>query len=429
MNLAFKDIRYHRFKFLTSTVGVGLLLMVVFAIGGIIRGIILDSATIIEMTGADLWVVEKGKLGPFVEISRIPEDDYHAIEATHGVAEASPLVMAWEHVMSPMQPTPLMKFMYMNALLGTRNMIKPGWMAMPMDSRFIVIGYKPGHLGGPPSLVAGRGIEASHYEIVADVNTHFTLGERVRLGNHDYTVVGLTKNMVGFTADPIIFASLNDAQDILFEPDPDLLRNRRERIREQVVSAATLAPRLAEPLTRRATALAEDVRFINAIAVKLQPGISAEVVANQIARWKHLEVYTAARQVNLQLMGSNRLILLQMLLFRVILVLIAGIIIGIIIYTFTLDKVKEIALLKLLGAQGRRIYGLILQQAMLMGALGTLLGGMLEFAIEDYFPRRVQATSNDVVEMLIIIVVVATLASLLAIRRAVKIDARSVLGT
>ena len=429
MNLAVKDIRYHRFKFLTSTVGVGLILMVVLTIGGIIRGIILDSSTIIDETGADLWVVEKNTLGPFVEISRIPEDHYHAIEAIHGVAEASPLVMAWEHVISPMRPTPLMKFLYINAVIGTRNMVKPGWMAMPMDSRFIVIGYKPGRLGGPPSLIAGRGIEASHYEIVADVKTGFHLGESVRLGNHDYTVVGLTNNMVGFTADPVIYASLNDAQDILFEPDPDLLRNRRERIREQVVGAATLAPRLVEPLTKRATVLAEDVRFINAIAVKLEPGVSAEVVANQIARWKHLEVYTAARQVNLQLMGSNRLILLQMLLFRVILILISGIIVGLIIYMFTLDKVKEIALLKMLGAQGRRIYGMILQQALVMGVGGTLLGGMFEFAIEDYFPRRVQATSSDVGEMLIVIVIVAALASMLAIRRSTKIDARSVLGT
>ncbi|MCI0459669.1 MAG: hypothetical protein L0Z62_22185, partial [Gemmataceae bacterium] len=59
MNLALKDIRYHRFKFLSSVVGVGLLLMVVLAIGGIIRGVIFDSAIIITETGADLWVVEK----------------------------------------------------------------------------------------------------------------------------------------------------------------------------------------------------------------------------------------------------------------------------------------------------------------------------------------------------------------------------------
>jgi putative ABC transport system permease protein len=128
-------------------------------------------------------------------------------------------------------------------------------------------------------------------------------------------------------------------------------------------------------------------------------------------------------------MGSNRLILLQLSLFRVILVLIAGIIIGLIVYTFTLDKVKEIAVLKLLGTPGRRIYGMILQQAILMGVLGTALGGALEFAIEPFFPRRVEATYGDIGQMLVAMTVVAVLASMLAVRRAMKVDARSVLGT
>lgn len=429
MNLALKDIRYHRFKFFSSVVGVGLLLMVVLAIGGIIRGVIFDSAIIITETGADLWVVEKDTLGPFVENSRIPEDYYHAIEVIPGVAEASPLAMAWEHVIRPPRPTPLMKFMYQNAVVGTRTMVEQGWMDVPMEQRFVVIGYKPGRIGGPPRIVTGRGIEADNYEIVADVKAGFQVGERVRLGYHDYTVVGLTKNMVGFTADPVVYTTLKEAQQILFQPDPDLLRDRRRRFGRRFNQEAAIAPRLAEPLARRAAAIAEDTHFVNAIAVKLEPGASPDAVAREIARWKRLEVYTAPRQVNLQLMGSNRLILLQLSLFRVILVLIAGIIIGLVIYTFTLDKVKEIAVLKLLGTPGRRIYGMILQQAMLIGVLGTALGGALEFAIEPYFPRRVEATYGDIAQMLVAMTVVAVLASMLAVRRAMKVDARSVLGT
>lgn len=429
MNLAVKDIRHHHLKFLLSTVGVGLLLMVVLTIGGIIRGVILDSATLIQATGADLWVTERGKLGPFVEPARIPEDEYHAIQVMPGVATASPLVVAWEHVLRPPRPTALMKFMYKNAVLSTRTMVRPGWMSMPMDVRFVVIGYEPGGLGGPPALVSGRGIEASHYEIVADRRTGFQLGERVHLGDYDYTVVGLTKNMVGFTADPVVYATIDDAQEIIFALDPDLLRNRRERLRQRLVPAAQLAPRLGQPLAQRAAALADDIRFADAVAVTLEPGASAAAVADEIGRWKHLQVYTAARQVNMQLMGSNRLILLQLSLFRVILVAISGIIIGLIIYTFTLDKVREIAMLKLLGAPGRRIYGLIFEQAVLMGVLGTLLGGALEFASEPYFPRRVTATYGDVAQMLVTIAIVALLASVMAIRRAMTIDARSVLGT
>ena len=429
MNLALKDIRHHRFKFITTTVGVALLLMVLLTIGGIIRGVIFDSARIIDETGADLWVVEKDTLGPFVESSRIPESNYHAIAAMHGVAQASPLVMAWEHVTRPPRPTALMKFMYMSAVLGTRTMVKAGWMDMPMDARFVVIGYQPGRIGGPPEIVAGREIEASHYEIIADVKAGFAVGERVRLGNFDYTVVGLTRNMVGFTADPVLYATLNDAQEIIFEPDPDLLRSRREHVREQFESREVNAPRLAGPVAAGAESVAGELRFLNAVAVKVEPGVSPAEVAAQISRWKHLQVYTAERQVNLQLMGSNRLILLQLSLFRLILLAIVGIIIGLIVYLFTIDKIKEIAVLKLLGAQGSRIYSMILQQAVLMGAVGTVVGGLLEKASEPYFPRRVEATSGDIVQMVVVISLIAVLSSLLAIRRAMSVEARSVLGT
>ncbi|HUY90104.1 MAG TPA: ABC transporter permease [Pirellulales bacterium] len=429
MNLALKDIRYHRFKFFSSVVGVGLLLMVVLTIGGIVRGVIDDSASIITDTDADLWVVEKDTYGPFVENSRIPEDYYHAVEVIPGVAQASPLVFSFEHVARMPRPTPLMRFMYLNTLLTTKTMVKPGWMKMPMDQRFVLIGYKPGRVGGPRAIVAGRGIEADNYEIVADEKAGFSLGERLRLGYHDYTVVGLTRNVVGYTADPVLYTTLKEAQSVVVQSDPDLLRDRRRRDEQQVLPAEkSVTPLLVEPLARRARRFAEDTHVVNAIAVKLEAGASAEVVAREVARWKVLDVYTAPHQVNLQLMGSNRLLLFQMSLFRLLLMLIAGVVIGLVIYLFTLDKVKEIAVLKLLGAQGWRINGMILQEAVLMGALGTLLGGVLEQASEPYFPRRVETTYGDIGQMLAAMSVIALLASLMAVRRAMKVDVRSVLG-
>ncbi len=429
MNLALKDTRYHLFKFLSSTLGVSLLLMVVFALGGIIRGVILDSSTIIRATGADLWVVQKGWLGPFIEVSRLPHDYYHAIQSMHGVAEASPLVMAWNHVDHPMRPSGLMLFMYRNARIGTRTMVEPHWIDMVSELRFLLIGYEPDHLGGPPMIVAGREIEASHFELVADRKTGLRVGEIIRLRGFDYTVVGLTENMAVFNADPVIYARLADAQNILFEPDPDLLRNIRRRTGSQLGGAAAVAPRLTPPSAREPSALSANLHMINAIAVKVEPGVSIEEVAQQIGRWKHLEVHTAARQVNMQLMGANRLILMQLSLFRLLLLIIAGVIIGLITYTFTLDKIKDIAVLKLLGTQTRRIYSMIIQQAVLMGLLGTVLGGLLEFAIEPYFPRRVSATVGDMGQMLVIITVISILASLVAVRRAMQVDPRIVLGT
>lgn len=436
MNLAIRDIRYHAFKFFSSTLGVALLIIVVVAIGGIIRGVISDSSNITLKTCADLWVVQaygahpQGKtMGPFVEQSRLPEPLFHAIAVIPGVAQASPLVFAWEHIERPPHPTPLMKFMYRNAIVNTALMVRPGWMAMPRTQRFIVIGYQLGKIGGPPVIVAGRGIEASHYEIVADVKTGFHVGERVHLGNFDYTVVGLTKNVVGYTSDPVIYATLTDAQNMIFQQDPNLLRYRQPLIAQRFTDLASTQPQLDGPLAAEADATAANTNFINAIAVKLRPGASAQQVAKRIKRWQHLAVYTTVQQVNLQLMGSNRLILFQLSLFRDILVLIAGVVIGLIIYTFTLDKLHEIAMLKLLGAQRMVIYRMVLQEALFMGIVGTLLGSVLELVIEPYFPRRVIATFGDIVQMLVVMTIVTALASVMAVFRATGVDPRGVLGT
>ncbi len=429
MNLALKDIGYHRFKFFSAVGGVGLMIMMVLVIGGVTRGMFDDSSDIITATGADLWVVEKDRQGPFVENSAIPEDYYHAVEVIPGVVHASPLVIAWESVARMPRMTPVMKAMYANALFTTQTMTEPGWMNMQSAQRFVVIGYKPGRMGGPVSLIAGRGIEADNYEIVADERAGFRVGERLRLKYHDYTVVGLTRNMVGFTADPVLYTTLKEAQSIVYKPDPDLLRDRRARSEQQaMLREKSLAPLMVEPVARRADAIAENTHFVNAIAVKLAPGAAVEDVKKAIARWKVLTVYTAAQEVNLQVMGSNRLTIFQMSVLRVFLGLIAAITVGQLIYTFTLDKIKEIATLKLLGAPVSRINGMILQQAILMAVLGTMIGAVLEQATESYFPRRVDASSGDIALTLLAMTLLSVLASLLAMRRAMKVDARSVLG-
>ena len=47
MNLALKDIRHNLGRFALTTVGVGLLLMIVMGMGGIYRGVIEDATLLI----------------------------------------------------------------------------------------------------------------------------------------------------------------------------------------------------------------------------------------------------------------------------------------------------------------------------------------------------------------------------------------------
>jgi putative ABC transport system permease protein len=99
----------------------------------------------------------------------------------------------------------------------------------PREVRAMVVGFEPGQPGEPGYLVAGRHITRSHYEAVADVRTGLTLGERIRIRRHDYTVVGLTRRMVSSGGDPMVFIPLKDAQEAQFLKDNDAIVNERAR--------------------------------------------------------------------------------------------------------------------------------------------------------------------------------------------------------
>ena len=67
----------------------------------------------------------------------------------------------------------------------------------------------------------------------------------------------------------------------------------------------------------------------------------------------------------------------QIGLFTALLLTVSTVIVGLIIYTMTIDKKKAIATLKLIGAPDRRIVGLIVQQAVAMGVISFLAGAAL----------------------------------------------------
>src|SRR5690606_10040229 len=99
-----------------------------------------------------------------------------------------------------------------------------------------------------------------------------------------------------------------------------------------------------------------------------------------------------------------------------------------IIYTLTIDKTKEIATLKLIGAPDRTIVGLILQQALAMGAIGFSFGLTFILAMKDSFPRRVVVEAPDVAALAAVVVAICLVASTLGVRLALKVDPATALA-
>jgi putative ABC transport system permease protein len=399
MNLAIRDIRHRPARFALSCIGVGLLLTLVLSYSGIYHGFVHEALAIVNNTNADVWVVQRDTRGPFAEQSRLPEDTRYRFAIVPGVATASPYIF---------------------------YTIQREWQGKLL--RFGVVGFDlHTGVGGPRNIVAGRNIGQAHYEMIADAKLKVPIGAKIHLGLNDYTVVGLTKGIVGVGGDPVAFFSLSDAQEIQFVKDNWAIRNTRVRTERAYEKELPANPNLPEKLTQR-FADNPDLHSVNAIALRLTPGADANTVAKQIEQWKYYSAYTSDQQSNLLLVGSVALAKRQTSLFRIILTITATVIIAQIIYTMTLEKIKPIAILKLIGVQKRRIIALVLQESLALGLIAYLVALVVGSNTYDKWPRLVLVEPADKLSLLIIVVVVCIFASLMGIRRALKVEPSEALG-
>jgi putative ABC transport system permease protein len=82
-----------------------------------------------------------------------------------------------------------------------------------------------------------------------------------------------------------------------------------------------------------------------------------ESVAEPIRRWKHLQAYTRAQMEEILVAKLIATSAKQIGMFLVILAIVSAAIVAFIIYTMTLGKIREIAVLKLIGTRNRTIAG------------------------------------------------------------------------
>lgn len=379
MNLAIRDMRHNFLRFALTALGVGLLLGVVVTMMGIYEGALDDALRLPRSSSPDLWVVQPRTLGPFAEPSRIPSDTRDLVRRIPGVASAG--AVTFQTVQTTANGKPL---------------------------RLFLQGYEIGRPGGPANLTAGHTLTASHYQIVVDASAGVRLGEQIPFGPYRdlYTVVGLTKGMVTSAGDPVAWVTLLDAQSLQFAVPPALQR------REQAAG--------------RPPATTAD---INAVLVTLEPGVSKSGVAREIERWKHLSAVTEQQQEDYLTEFIIDKMQRQLGMFMGILIIVSAVIIALIIYTLTMDKVRSIATLKLIGAPDRTIVALIVQQALAIGISGFTFGTLLILQVKSIFPRRVLIESRDVAVLFLVVIVVCLLGSVLAVRAAVKIDPAKALAS
>ena len=119
----------------------------------------------------------------------------------------------------------------------------------------------------------------------------------------------------------------------------------------------------------------------------------------------------------------------QIGMFLVILAIVSAAIVAFIIYTMTLGKIREIAVLKLIGTRNRTIVGLILQQSLALGMIGFVVGKIAAtLLMAPIFPKYVLLEPLDSVFGFGAVMVICMLASLVAIHAALKVDPAEAIG-
>jgi len=398
ISLAGRDILHTWGKFVFTGIGLGLLIGVTLTMAGVYRGMVEDGRVLLDNSGADLWVVQRDTLGPYAKSSSVPDDLWRGIRAMPGVVQAANIT-----------------YLTMQVGLGEQ------------DVRAMVVGISPGgsgEPGWPPQLVAGRQITRGHYEAVADLASGARLGDVLRIRRNHYRVVGLTRRMVSSSGDPMVFIPLKDAQEAQFLKDNDAILMQRRRTEANPSFNRPAVPDLLDAVIASQTSNS----YVNAVLVRIAPEFTAQQVAEPIRRWKRLTVYDRAQMEGILVGKLIATSARQIGMFLVILALVSAAIVAFLIYTLTMDKIREIAVLKLIGTKNRTIAAMIVQQALVLGLIGFVVGKITATFAAPLFPKYVLLVPFDTAAGFAAVLAICVLASVVAIRVALRVDPAEAIG-
>lgn len=379
INLAQKDIAHSLGKFIITSMGVGMLLGIVLIMMGVYRGMIVDAEVLLNDLNVDLWVVQEDTLGPFAEASRVHEDLKDTLRVIEGIDKAEALT--FQNIQLP---------------------------ALPKPVRVVAVGFDPhGSFNAinPYRIIEGRTLRKSHYEMVVTDKTGFKIGESIKLGRDTYRVVGVTKGTVSSGGDPLVYISLKDAQKLQFSYTNNRIRSDKAR-----------------------GIINRDSHMVNTIVATMKSGYNIDEIARNIREFKHKSVYTRVEQKGILTKNLIEKASKQIGMFTAILVAVSTIIIALIIYTMTLEKMKEISIMKLIGIPNSMIIKMIVQETLLLGFLAFIFGNVFSHLIYENFPKRVVLEIPDAWMLFLVVMVFSILSSFIGVKKVISADPAAAIG-
>lgn len=289
--------------------GVAVTFLMVILLDGIVNGATRQLTRYIDTSPASVFVAQRGVTNMHMASSSISLSGLDRIKTVPGVAWADPILYAPDSLAS-----------------GASRQLA------------YVIGYVPGHRGGPASLVAGRAPPGPG-EIVIDRrgagNLHLAVGGSVRILGRSWRVSGLTSGLT------------NLANTVAFVPFDEFAAARQT----QGTASYVLVGGSGSP----------------------------DLLARRIADATGLSALSRARfsTQELRLARNMSSTLLQIMTLAAFLIGLA--VVGLTLYTATLSRLREIGIMKAIGARQRRVANVVLSQA--VWTVGTAMGLALALAV------------------------------------------------
>ena len=372
-NLARKLLLHDRLRFVVAIAGVSVSVMLVLVQVGLYFGFMNTASSVIDASRADIWVGKQSN-DSFEFATPFDERTYYKVASVPGVERAERVLINFAQFKLPSGGDLGAQIVGVENAPGHAPMLAP-WNVIEGDARRIT---------EPGAIV----IDKSEYpKLQIDRIGHVTEVSGVRA-----EVVAMTSGIRSFTTSPIVFTDL---------------RTARSYLRQLGTDAVTY------------------------VLVKVAPGVKVADVQARINALPHLAAYTRSEMSKrTRSYWSSRTGVGAGFFTTAVLGIIVGfVVVGQILYSGTLQYIREYGTLKAMGARNSAVVQVILSQAMISAGLGFVVGGGLAVAM-----KAAMASANLTVALstelylatAIITAIMCAFAALLSIVKVLRLDPASV---
>jgi len=365
VSVARRNIAAGKGRFVFSAAGVAVATLLLSFVVGLYRGWSERLTAYLDDTPADLWVVQRGNES-FFSPSVVNRRNEELVDATEGVAQASSITG---------------RTLRLHHGEDAHDVYVMGFEAAPD-------GGGPAGLGGPLRMKRGSGQPRAGEIVIDDIlakTAGLDIGDEVQAAELNFRVVGISEGgNLGVTV--LCFVTLDDANRLI-----------------------------------------GGYPIISYILVKAEPGKSQEVVDHIETLNPSLRVFSANEFAHSSRRVLQRTVVPVLGVVVVLVFAVGTIVVGLTIYTATIEKEREFGVMKSLGTPAARLSSIVLEQS-LACCLAGFAAGIVALAGATWVTRLAVpqfvtlVKPTDVGLVFVAVLVMSLLASWLPLIRVMRVD-------